>query len=157
MSIDEYSLSFDGKMLKRGFWLQVWAIAYNGQQYLYLDHTGDNTWANAPSPLSGFSQHFESSKLVPDNSLSKRLDKIDIQPQACYYRMIALGPIFEEQLTIHKHEPLRAQVETLASEVAAYLKWRGFEVLGSYQMGASVREQLLDEIKSKVMAFVSEL
>jgi hypothetical protein len=156
MSVEEYSLAFDGNLLKRGFWLHVWAIGYNGQQYIYLNQTGDGSWANAPSPINDLSQHFDTSKHAPKNSLASCLHAAEINPQACHFRMIALGPIFEEQVTIHKHEPFHAQLETLASEVAAYLKWRGFEVLGNYQMGASVREQLLDEIKSMVMAFVTE-
>ncbi len=154
MSIDEYSLSFDGGLLSRGFWLQVWAIGYNGQQYIYLDHTGDNTWANAPSPLIGLSQHLDSSKHAPDNSLSTRLRKIDIDPQACHFRMLALGPLFEEQLTFHKHEPLRNQISTLEYEVAAYLKWQGFQVIGNCQKGGSVTQSLLDEAKSKVNKFL---
>lgn len=156
MSIDEYALAFDGELLNRGFWLQVWVIEYNGQQHIYIEHTGDNTWANAPSPIYGLSQNFDTSKHAPENSLASRLQAVEINPQACQIRMIALGPIFEEQLTIHKHEPFRAQLETLAYEVAAYLKWRGFEVLGNYHKGASVKEQLLGEIKTKVMAFVTD-
>jgi hypothetical protein len=155
MSIDEYSLAFDGEMLIRGFWLQVWAVGYNGQQYVYIDHTADNVWANAPSPVSGLSLHFDPSRHAPENSLTSCLQMADISPQACHFRMMALGPVFKEQLTIHKHEPLRSQLETLAYELAAYLQWRGFEVLGNYQKGDSVAEPLLDEIKSKVMAFIS--
>ena len=155
MSYDEYSLAFDGEMLKRGFWLQAWTIGYNGQQYIYLDHTGDDTLSNAPSPLNGLSQHLDSSKHAPDNCLSTRLRALDIDPRACHFRMLALGPIFEEQLTFHKHEPLRDQMDRLKYELAAFLIWRGFEVIGNCRKGASVSQSLLDEVKSKVMAFVA--
>ena len=156
MSIDEFSLAFDGELLKRGFWLQVWSIGYNERQYIYIDQTGDSTWANAPSPLSGLGLHFDSSKKAPSHRLLNFLQELEIVPQACHFRMLALGPIFEEQLTLHKHEPLRDQLAMLAFEVAAYLKWRGYAVLGRYQKGVSVSQPLLDEIKSKVMAFVIE-
>jgi len=156
MSIEEYSLSFDGEMLKRGFWLQVWAIHFNGQQYIYINQSGDGSWPNAPSPISGLSQHFDTSKHAPKNSLASCLHSAEINPQGSYFRMIALGPIFEEQVTIHKHEPLREQMDTLAFEIAAYLIWRGFEVLGQYQKCASVREVLFEAIKSKVIAWLSE-
>jgi len=154
MSIDEYSLSFDGGMLRRGFWLNVWAIGYNGQQYIYIDQTGDRIYANAPSPVSGLSRHFDSSKHAPENSLASCLHAANINPQGCIFRMLALGPIFKEQLTIHKHEPLRAQMETLKYELATYLKWRGFELIGQCQKVAPVSQDLIDAAKSKVNKFL---
>jgi len=156
MSMDEYALSFDGEMLKRGFWLQVWTIGYSDHNYIYLNQTSDRIYANAPSAINGLSQHFDSSKHAPDNSLASCLNALDIDPRTCYFRMLALGPLFEEQLTLHKHEPLRDQMDSLACEIAAYLKWRGFEVLGIFQKGATVSQALLDEVKSKVIKFLAE-
>lgn len=39
--VTSYSMSFDGELLKRGFWLYVWDIRTATERHLYVGRTGD--------------------------------------------------------------------------------------------------------------------
>jgi hypothetical protein len=155
MSINSCTLDFDGEILKRGFWLYLWVVVFNGQKYIYVGRTGDESLANAASPFSGLSQHLDLRRDAQGNDLARCLREVDLDPRACHFRMRAFGPIFEEQETLDKHEPYRDQMTMLEYEIASYLKWRGFEVLGQHQKGTSIKQSLLNEIKARVIEFVS--
>jgi hypothetical protein len=69
--------------------------------------------------------------------------------------MLALGPFFPEQVTFDKHKPFRDQMATYEYELANYLKTQGCNVLGSHHIGTSVDNEILGDVKSQVLDFIS--
>jgi len=148
-------MAFDGELLKRGFWLYVWKILFNGEIFIYVGRTGNSSSTNAASPFNRVSQHLDFRETARGNTLARRLKEVDIDPGSSNFSMIALGPIFQEQKSVDTHNRYRDQMATLEYEIAYYLKWQGFEVLGKYQKGSAIDQTLLDELKSKVVDFVT--
>ena len=148
-------MAFDGELLKRGFWLYVWKILFNGEIFIYVGRTGNSSSTNAASPFNRVSQHLDFRETARGNTLARRLKEVDIDPDSSNFRMIALGPIFQEQKSVDKHMRYKDQMATLEYEIAYYLKWQGFEVLGKYQKGSAIDQTLLNELKSKVVEFVT--
>ena len=155
MSINSYTIAFDGELLTRGFWLYAWEILFNGEKYIYLGRTGNSSSANAASPFNRVSQHLDFQETAKGNTLARRLREVDIDPNASNFRMIALEPIFQEQKSVDTHNRYRDQMATLEYEISSYLKWQGFEVIGKYQKGSAIDQTLLNELKSKVVEFVT--
>jgi hypothetical protein len=154
MSIHSYIMTFDGEMLKRGFWLYVWIVLFNGQQYIYVGRTGNSSSVGAASPFNRVSQHLDFRKNAKGSTLARRLREIGVDPEASNFRMIALGPIFQEQESFEKHKQYRDQMARLEYEIASYLTWRGYEVIGEHQKGSSVEQSLLNEVRSNVVDFI---
>ena len=47
---ETFTVTLDGAMLRRGFWLYVWEITTpNGEKVLYVGRTGDSSSPNAQS------------------------------------------------------------------------------------------------------------
>jgi hypothetical protein len=155
MSINSYTMAFDGELLKRGFWLYVWKILFNREKYIYLGRTGNSPSASAASPFNRVSQHLDLRETAKGDTLARRLREVDIDPYASNFCMIALGPFFQEQKSEDTHKEYRDQMATLEYEIASYLKWQGFEVLGQYQKGSAIDQTLLNELKSKVVDFIT--
>jgi hypothetical protein len=155
MSINSYTMAFDGELLKRGFWLYVWKILFNGEKFIYVGRTGNSSSTNAASPFNRVSQHLDFRETARGNTLARRLKEVDIDPDSSNFHMIALGPIFQEQKSVDTHMRYRDQMATLEYEIAYYLKWQGFEVLGKYQKGSAIDQTLLNELKSKVVEFIT--
>ena len=55
--MNTYTTSFDGALLKRGFWLYVCRIAYGRRSVLYVGRTGDSSSPHASSPFTRIGQH----------------------------------------------------------------------------------------------------
>src|SRR2546423_5659235 len=117
---------FDGNLLERGFWLYVWKIETDGQLYLYVGRTGDNSSSNAGSPFTRATAHLDHSKNAKANALFKRLGEIGIAPKDCKFRMSAFGPIFPEQDSMIAHTPVRNKVAALATELSRELRARNY-------------------------------
>ncbi len=49
--LNDYSMTFDGALLERGFWLYVWRIIEGTRTVLYVGRTGDSSSPNASSPF----------------------------------------------------------------------------------------------------------
>ena len=148
-------MAFDGELLKRGFWLYVWKILFNGEIFIYVGRTGNSSSTNAASPFNRVSQHLDFRETARGNTLARRLKEVEIDPDSSNFRMIALGPIFQEQKSVDTHMRYRDQMATLEYEIAYYLKWQGFELLGKYQKGSAIDQTLLNELKSKVVEFIT--
>jgi len=74
MKPDLFSISFDGGILKRGFWLYVWEVtAPNGARLYYVGRTGDSSSTNAQSPFNRMSQHLGFARA--SNALRRHLEE----------------------------------------------------------------------------------
>jgi len=76
------------------------------------------------------------------------------KPDKSNFRMIALGPIFQEQKSFEKHKQYRAQMARLEYGIASYLTWCGYEVIGEHQKGSCVEQSLLNEVRSTVVDLI---
>ena len=103
MEINVQKMSFDGQVLKRGFWLYVWKIIYDGKEYYYVGRTGDSSSSNAASPFNRIGQHLDFRENAKGNSLAKRLIEVGVDPKKCLFEMLALGPIYKEQESFDLH------------------------------------------------------
>ena len=130
--LNSYSMTFDGTLLERGFWLYVWDIRQNDDRYLYVGRTGDSSSANAASPFNRIGQHLDFRANAKGNALGKQLRRLNVQPSQCTFEMLAIGPIFPEQETFDLHKPIRDTVGALESALADELANRGYDVIGTH-------------------------
>jgi hypothetical protein len=154
MNINGFEMGFQGEVLQRGFWLYVWEIIYGQTTYVYVGRTGDSSSPNASSPFSRIGQHLDFRENAKGNSLVKRLREKDVDPRRSKFRMLALGPLFQEQESFEAHKPFRDQMATFEYETATYLRKMEFNVLGTHQKGKPVPLDMVEEVKSKVLEFL---
>ena len=88
---------FDGRILQRGFWLYVWIITHEEQEFLYVGRTGDSSSQFASSPFSRIGQHLDLRSNAKGNSLLRNIRRENLDPMACTFELFAVGPLFEEQ------------------------------------------------------------
>src|SRR3972149_5328752 len=93
-------LSFDGELLRRGFWLYIWRIMHGRSVLYYVGRTGDSSSRYASSPISRMGQHLSIQDSAAANMLIRHLRANGLDPCKCKYRLIAIGPLFPEQPTI---------------------------------------------------------
>jgi hypothetical protein len=125
-------MSFDGALLNRGFWLYVWEIKTSRSCHLYVGRTGDSSSANAGSPFMRIGQHLDFRPNAKGSSLARCLRKAGVTPSECTFEMVAIGPIFPEQKDFSSHKLIRDILAALESKLAAELRARGYNVLGSH-------------------------
>ena len=145
--LHSYGMSFDGHLLKRGFWLYIWDIKGPGSRHLYVGRTGDSSSANASSPFRRIGQHLDASPNAKGNALGKQLRRAGVNNEECRFEMMALGPIFPEQSTFADHAPIRDRMAALEGWLADELRQRGYIVLGTHPPTGSPDELLADEIR----------
>ena len=154
--ISSYQMTFDGEVLERGFWLYVWKIQGEGRQVFYVGRTGDSSSAHASSPFNRIGQHLDFRKNAKGNSLAKRLQQEGIDPTTSKFSMLAMGPIFPEQVNFEAHKPYRDQMATFEMEIAKFLKSQNQVVLGIHHSGKPVGSEDLSEILGEVQRFCED-
>lgn len=154
MTINGYEMGFEGEVLQRGFWLYVWEIINKGNTYIYVGRTGDSSSPNASSPFNRIGQHLDFRANAKGNSLAKRLREKGIEPKKSKFRMLALGPLFEEKKLFDEHKPLRDKMATIEYEIAEHLRNMNYEVLGTHHKGTDVSQNVIEELRSKVSQFL---
>jgi hypothetical protein len=141
-----HSIKFDGRVLDRGFWLYVIDIQAPGGRYLYVGRTGDSSSANAASPFSRIGQHLDCRPTAKGNALARNLRAAHIEPSACTIEMIALGPIFPEELDFLRHRPIRDKMAALERGLADVLRRGGYNVLGTHSSPQEPDSEMLNEV-----------
>ena len=141
-----YSIKFDGRVLKRGFWLYVVDIHAPAGRYLYVGRTGDSSSPNASSPFARIGQHLDIRPKAKGNALARNLRQAGIDPSLCGMEMIAIGPIFPEEHDFASHRPIRDQVGALEHALARALRERGHSVLGKHSAACAPDANRLAEI-----------
>lgn len=124
-----YEVAFQGGMLKRGFWLYVWEISLpDGTHRYYVGRTGDSSSKSAQSPFNRMGQHLGIAK---SNMLRRHLDKHGIEPEACVFRLVAVGPLEAESKDAmrHQHDERRDLVAAMEKTLAESLSVAGCQVL----------------------------
>jgi len=150
-------MEFNGKLLKRGFWLYIWDVKEDDKQHIYVGRTGDSSSPNASSPFRRIGQHLDTSLNAKGNALGRQLEVAGIKAEACTFEMMAIGPIFEEQKTMPEHKPLRDKTAALERAVADELKCRGYNVLGTHPRAELPDPGLLKQVMAMLQnAFPSK-
>lgn len=150
--LSAYSIKFDGRVLKRGFWLYVVDIHAPAGRYLYVGRTGDSSSANASSPFARIGQHLDGRPKARGNALARNLRREGIDPSSCAMEMIAVGPIFPEEREFESHRPVRDQIAALEHALAQTLRERGYTVLGKHSSPCPPDGSRLAEILGAVEA-----
>jgi hypothetical protein len=127
-----HSMTFDGALLERGFWLYVWRIVTGTKAVLYVGRTGDSSSPNASSPFKRVGQHLEVGPNAKGNAMGRQLQALGIDPTSCRFEMVAIGPIFPEQSDMGQHQPIRDLVAGQETALAGLLSTRGYTVVGSH-------------------------
>lgn len=136
--------TFDGLILKRGFWLYVVEIVTSsGRHVVYVGRTGDTSSPFAASLFTRMTGHLSDRKSAKANSLLKRMIEQDLACEDCSYRFVGIGPVFDQQTSMEAHKPLRDQMAGLERAVADHLRQRGYAVLGDHPKPRKVEAELL--------------
>ena len=144
--MNSYSMSFDGALLNRGFWLYIWDIQTPTIRYLYVGRTGDSSSPNAASPFQRIGQHLDFGPNAKGNSIAKRLMEKSVDPLLCTFHMLAVGPLFPERETFEKHVMYRDRIATLETALADHLRQNGYDVLGIHTPGDGLDAKLLGQV-----------
>lgn len=155
--MEAYSISFDGRVLNRGFWLYVIVIDAPEGRSLYIGRTGDSSSAHASSPFSRIGQHLDHRPNAKGNALGRQLRKAGIDMTACTFEMIGVGPIFPEEKTFELHRPVRDRVAALEKGLAAALRGEGYTVLGEHACRIVPDVEELDVVLKLVRTRLAEI
>ena len=148
-STDSYRLAFDGRLLRRGFWLYVWRIICpEGSELYCVGRTGDSSSPNAASPFSRMSAHF--SRNPRGNALLRNLLSEGIAADECQFELHAHGPFFPEQESFDAHRPCRDHMAALEKDVADQLRQAGRRVIGTHPSTPGSKEEVGAEARKIV-------
>ena len=123
---------FDGRLLRRAFWLYVWVISCGNTEFLYVGRTGDSSSQYASSPFSRIGQHLDLRPNAKANSLLRNIRAAGLVPTDCTFELFAIGPLFEEQYDMEAHRLHRDIVAPLEAALANHLSAAGYRVLGKH-------------------------
>jgi hypothetical protein len=150
--MESCSMEFSGRLLKRGFWLYIWDIKEEGRRHLYVGRTGDSSSPHAASPFRRIGQHLDGRDGAKANLLYRRLRDERLDPERCTFEMTAIGPLFEEQLSMDEHRPVRDTVAALEGALARELRERGYDVLGTHPDGSLADPAMMLQVLNVVDA-----
>lgn len=142
-----HRISFDGRLLERGFWLYAWLLKRGADKAVYVGRTGDSSSQFAASPFSRLGQHLDVRPSATANMLLRQVRKLGWDPLECQYELVAFGPIFPEQADLVQHRSKRDIIAPLETELAQLFKNEGFNVIGSHGKHRATDELLLTQVR----------
>lgn len=125
-----HELNFNGRVLRRGFWLYVWEVTPAGRAPIYyVGRTGDSSSKNAQSPFNRMGQHLGFAK--NSNMLRKYLSHHQLEPEACVFRLVAFGPLEQESEAVDRaeHDERRDIVAALEKGLEVAMRDAGYHVM----------------------------
>lgn len=146
---DTFTVTLDGAMLQRGFWLYVWEITTpDGRKVLYVGRTGDNSSPYAQSLFNRLGQNLGT--LANASMVRNNLVKRGIDPARCQFRMVGHGPIFDEvpNKDFEAHKPIRDKVGALEKQLAEDLKAAGYDVMNEVRWKAPLDQELYELVRT---------
>ena len=144
--MDTAFAEFDGRLLRRGFWLYVIEIESRVGTHLYVGRTGDTSSPFASSLFARLAAHLDQRPSAKGNSLSKQVRAQQLDCSDCSYRVVGVGPLYEEQTNMERHKPPRDKMAALESHIAELLKARGYSVIGTHPRAGIVDTTLLGKV-----------
>jgi hypothetical protein len=156
MSTLVHSLSFSGKLLRRGFWLYVWEITTSdGIHIYYVGRTGDSSSSNAQSPFNRMGQHLGFND--NSNALRRRLVGMEVAPEECDFRLVAYGPIMGEAAFDEEHERLRDVMAAYEKALAEVLAAAGYKVINTVNCRKPLDSNAFEHIRAEFSAHFPRL
>jgi len=153
MAPKTFTVSLDGGVLERGFWLYVWEVTSpDGRTLVYVGRTGDSSSANAQSPFARMGQHLGSAR--NSSMLRNHLGDHQVDPERCTFRLIAHGPILPEATGIEAHKESRDVIAAMEKKLAEDLKSAGYEVMNHVACHKPLDHDLYAAVRA---AFAAEL
>jgi hypothetical protein len=148
MALQTINVQFPGSILRHGFWLYVWRVRLSPARYVhYVGRTGDSSSPNAAPPYRRLGQHLGPSKA--SNALLTHLKSKRIDPESCeLFEFIAHGPLFEKQLDMNAHKPVRDKVAALEKALACALKEGGYDVLNTVHCEKTLDPNLWNDVRN---------
>ncbi|MBN2180998.1 MAG: hypothetical protein JW715_03730 [Sedimentisphaerales bacterium] len=126
-------MSFDGAILKRGYWIYVILIYHKSDKmYLYIGRTGDEAKKNAAaaSPFQRIGEHLNYRQSAKANTVKKCFDSNKFPEYQV--RLIAVGPLFPKQNDPDSHVRYRDKMKALEKSVAEHFISKGYYVPGKH-------------------------
>ena len=142
------TLSFDGAILQRGFWLYVWEITPAGAAALYyVGRTGDSSSTNAQSPFNRMGQHLGFN--VASNTLRRQLLAQGVIPEACQFKLVAVGPLDAESTEDSRtqHDERRDKVAAMEKALAGLMLESGYNVINRVHSKKALKLQEFDVVR----------
>ena len=126
-----HALTISTDVLRRGFWLYVWAVALrHGKQVYYVGRTGDSSSIHAQSPFSRVSGHLGPNKRA--NALKRHLEKHGISMDECkQLQLVAYGPLYNETSDKRAHADRRDKTHALERDLRDAMQAAGYTVLNT--------------------------
>ncbi len=141
MNAATYELAFDGRILKRGFWLYVWEISTTQKaQFYYVGRTGDSSTSNAQSPFNRMGHHLGFN--AKSNVLRRRLETKGVDPETCAFRLVTHGPILEEAASHVEHLQRRDRIGAMEKALADAMTAAGYNVINKIDCRAELDAKL---------------
>ncbi len=151
MSTATHEISFNGELLRRGFWLYVWEITTPEQTHLYyVGRTGDSSSTNAQSPFNRMGQHLSFNN--KSNVLRRHLEDKGVNPDKCDFRLVAHGPILEEAETHDEHRERRDIIAALERALAEAMSAAGYAVINTVNSRKPLDAELFAGVRDSFSA-----
>jgi|SRR4051812_46673100 hypothetical protein len=149
--MEVYEITFDGSVLRRGFWIYVWAVKtpQNGN-LIYVGRTGDTSSPFAQSPFRRIGQHVDPNPKSKSNALARHLRKLVIAPEECKFKFTAIGPVFSECADMNSHLPVRDSTAALERNTADWFNERGYRVLGDHPKRRQANNEIWHFIREQL-------
>jgi hypothetical protein len=140
---------FRGTILRRGFWLYVWEVKTSDGSILYhVDRTGDSSSTKAQSPFNRMGQHLG---FAPNSSMLRRhLRKQGVEPEACTFRLVALGPLEAEAVGTgrNEHDERRDVVAGMEKALAEALVSEGCQFMNRVMCRKPLDARRFEEVRA---------
>jgi hypothetical protein len=150
---ETFTVTLDGAMLRRGFYLYVWEITPpDGKKVLYVGRTGDSSSPNAQSLFNRLGQNLGT--LATSSMVRNNLEKRGIDPTECQFDMVGYGPIFDEvpDKNMETHMPLRDKVGAAEKKLAEDLAAVGYDVMNRVRCNAALDEEIYEQVRAAFAA-----
>lgn len=121
-------------------------IVSKSDKHYYVGRTGDTSSPFASSLFARLAAHLDQKPSAKGNSLSRRVREQQLDCSECSYRVVGIGPLFEQQANMELHKPLRDKMAALESHVAELLRSRGYSVIGTHPRPKTVDAALLERV-----------
>lgn len=147
MKAELHQLAFDGAILARGFWLYVWEITTPaGEKLFYVGRTGDSSSHYAQSPFNRMGQHLGFNE--KSNVLRRHLERKNISPEKCKFRLFSHGPILAEAGTNDEHRASRDIVAAMEKALADEMCTVGYQVMNTVNCRKQLSQNLFEQVRS---------
>ena len=147
MSASAYTLTFDGGMTERGFWLYVWRVtSSDNRELLYVGMTGDTASPNAASPFGRMGRHLDPKSL--GNALLQYLNKCDVLARGCKFELTTYGPVFPEAPNMDEHKEPWSKVSSVEKALHDALVNVGYKVMNPVKSRQPLDAELWGQVRT---------